>query len=46
MNKKNIKFILANSCLIWLKRTKSSIKVFEDTFVKITKRQTAPIENN
>ena len=26
-----------NSCLIWLNRTKSSIKVFEDTLVLVTK---------
>lgn len=25
---------LCNSCLIWLNRTKSSIKVFEDTLVE------------
>jgi len=28
---------LYNSCLIWLKRIKSSIKVFEDTLVKVTR---------
>jgi len=34
--KLNDKLAIVNSFLIWLKRTKSSIKVFEDTLVLVT----------
>ncbi len=40
--KLNDKFEIVNSCLIWLKRTKSSIKVFEDTLVLVINCQMAP----
>ena len=42
----NDKLATANSFLILLNRTKSSIKVFEDTLVKVTKSQKAPTKDS
>ncbi len=42
----NDKLAIVNSFLIWLKRIKSSIKVFEDTLVEVTNSQKAPTENS
>jgi len=38
-----VKNEFCNSFLIWLNRTKSSIKVFEDTLVLVTNSQMAPL---